>query len=88
MPFMPFMPCAPAPGGVAVRDVRVGPDRVHVSRGAPRVREVLAEELLATGRITIEQVAERVGYSTASSFVHAFTRWKGVAPRRWARGSA
>src|SRR5438093_1102359 len=53
-----------------------------------RLREVLAEELLATGRLTVEQVAERVGYADASSFVHAFTRWKGVAPRRWAQAHA
>jgi AraC-like DNA-binding protein len=51
-------------------------------------RAVLAEELLPTGRLTVEQVADRVGYSEASSFVHAFTRWKGVAPRRWARQHA
>jgi AraC-like DNA-binding protein len=48
-------------------------------------RQGLAEELLRTGRLTIEQVADRVGYSEASSFVHAFIRWNGVAPRRWAR---
>jgi AraC-like DNA-binding protein len=52
-----------------------------------QVREVLAEELLATRRLTVEQVAERVGYANASSFVHAFTRWKGIAPRRWADSS-
>lgn len=50
-----------------------------------QTREVLAEEMLSTGAFTVEQVADRVGYSEASSFVHAFTRWKGVAPRRWAR---
>jgi AraC-like DNA-binding protein len=49
-----------------------------------QTREVLAEELLATGRLTVEQVADRVGYASASSFVHAFTRWKGMPPRRWA----
>lgn len=53
-----------------------------------QTRQVLAEELLSTGRLTVEQVAERVGYSEASSFVHAFTRWHGVAPRRWARAQA
>jgi AraC-like DNA-binding protein len=51
-------------------------------------RQGLAEELLGTDRLTIEQVADRVGYAEASSFVHAFTRWKGVAPGRWAREQA
>ena len=49
-----------------------------------QTNEQLAEELLKRG-LTVEQVADRIGYSEASSFVHAFTRWKGVAPRRWAR---
>lgn len=46
-------------------------------------RELLAEELLITAGLTVEQVAARVGYSEASSFVHAFHRWKGVSPGRW-----
>jgi AraC-like DNA-binding protein len=53
-----------------------------------QTRQGLAEELLDTGRLTVEQVADRVGYAEASSFVHAFTRWNGVAPRRWAREHA
>jgi AraC-like DNA-binding protein len=51
-------------------------------------RQGLAQELLGTGRLTIEQVADRVGFAEASSFVHAFSRWEGVAPRRWARERA
>jgi AraC-like DNA-binding protein len=48
-------------------------------------RQLLAEELLGTGRLTVEEIADRVGYAEASSFVHAFKRWKGVAPGRYAR---
>jgi AraC-like DNA-binding protein len=51
-------------------------------------RQGLAEELLGTDRLTIEQVADRVGYAEASSFIHAFTRWNGMAPGRWARERA
>jgi len=50
------------------------------------VREALAEEMLAH-RITVEEVAERLGYSEASSFAHAFKRWKGVSPRAYRRAS-
>jgi AraC-like DNA-binding protein len=50
-------------------------------------RMLLAQELLATGELSIEGVADRLGYSEASSFVHAFTRWSGVAPGRWLRAS-
>lgn len=52
---------------------------------ADEVREALAEELLATGGLSVEQVARRLGYAETASFTHAFTRWKGVSPRRWER---
>lgn len=48
------------------------------------VRETLAEEMLAH-RMTVEEVAERLGYAEASSFVHAFKRWKGVSPTAYRR---
>jgi AraC-like DNA-binding protein len=53
-----------------------------------QTRAHLAEELLGTAGLSVEQVAQRLGYAEASSFVHAFRRWKGVSPRRWARNSA
>ncbi|RBM18154.1 AraC family transcriptional regulator [Prauserella sp. PE36] len=49
------------------------------------VREAYAEELLATQVLSVEQIAYRLGYSEASSFIHAFTRWKGVSPREFRR---
>jgi AraC-like DNA-binding protein len=52
------------------------------------VRAALAEELLSTGSLTVEQVAGRLGYAETASFTHAFTRWKGVSPRAWVRGRA
>lgn len=45
------------------------------------VREALAEELLKAGNMSVEGVAERLGYAEASSFIHAFKRWKGMTPR-------
>lgn len=47
------------------------------------LRETMAEELLAGARLTVEQVADRLGYNEVSSFSNAFKRWKGVAPRDW-----
>ncbi|WP_435592598.1 AraC family transcriptional regulator [Nocardia sp. bgisy118] len=49
-------------------------------------RQMLAEELLSIGA-TVEDVAGRLGYSDASSFTHAFTRWTGVTPGRFARAA-
>lgn len=40
---------------------------------------VLAEELLGSG-LTVEQVAERLGYADKSSFHRAFKQWRGVSP--------
>jgi AraC-like DNA-binding protein len=48
-----------------------------------QTREHLAEELLVTAGLSVEQVARRIGYTEASTFVHAFRRWKGITPRRW-----
>lgn len=52
-----------------------------------QTREHLAEELLLTAGLSVEQVAERIGYAEASSFVHAFRRWKGLSPGRWAQAA-
>ena len=49
------------------------------------VRESLAERMLATGRLTVEDVAQRLGYAEASSFIHAFRRWKGTTPAAYVR---
>jgi AraC-like DNA-binding protein len=48
------------------------------------VREALAEEMLAH-RMAVDEVAERLGYAEAASFVHAFKRWKGVSPGAYGR---
>lgn len=49
------------------------------------VRETLAEELLTKGAVPVEDVAVRLGYAEASSFIHAFKRWKGVTPIAFVR---
>ncbi|NIH83369.1 AraC family transcriptional regulator [Amycolatopsis granulosa] len=49
------------------------------------VRQTLAEEMLATGALTVEDVALRLGYAEASSFIYAFRRWTGTTPARYLR---
>ncbi|GAB2883163.1 AraC family transcriptional regulator [Nocardioides pacificus] len=55
------------------------------------VRQSLAEELLGTrGRgsaLTVEDVAQRLGYAEASSFIHAFKRWTGTTPAGFQRAA-
>lgn len=51
-------------------------------------RMALAKNLLRRGEGGIKQVAERVGYGSASAFSVAFTRFAGMPPTRYARESA
>ncbi len=44
------------------------------------VRETLAVQLLETGLLSVEDVALRMGYAEASSFIVAFRRWRGTTP--------
>lgn len=52
------------------------------------VHRVLAEELLATGALSVEDVALRLGYAEATSFIAAFRRWTGTTPARYQRSVA
>src|SRR5690606_28425913 len=47
-------------------------------------RMQIARNLLRQGGLTAAQVAERVGYGSASAFSVAFRRHIGMAPRRYA----
>lgn len=44
------------------------------------LKQALAEEYLGKTNLTIEQIADKLGYSDAASFSHAYKRWHGVAP--------
>ncbi|KZM70049.1 hypothetical protein AWN90_05545 [Nocardia terpenica] len=45
---------------------------------------MLAEELLVAG-LTVEHVADRLGYASVSAFTAAFRAWKGQSPGHFAR---
>ncbi|UCC14635.1 MAG: AraC family transcriptional regulator [Gammaproteobacteria bacterium] len=44
------------------------------------VRETLARAYLLDTRLQVEEIAERLGYSDASNFSHAFRQWTGTTP--------
>lgn len=44
------------------------------------VRWAMAAPLLSGSELSIEEIAERLGYSDAKAFRRAFRRWSGVAP--------
>ncbi|MFC9897964.1 AraC family transcriptional regulator [Nocardia sp. NPDC127579] len=47
------------------------------------VRQVLAEELLTHTDLTTEQIAARLGYAEAASFIRAFRRWNQCPPQEY-----
>ena len=47
------------------------------------VRHDKARDLLERTSLTIEIIAERLGYSETASFNHAFRRWQGLSPKRY-----
>lgn len=51
-------------------------------------RMALARQLLRSGDLAIEDLAERVGYGSASTFSVAFARRTGIPPARYARMAA
>lgn len=51
-------------------------------------RMALAKQLLRNRELRIDQVAERVGYGSASTFSVAFARYAGMPPARYARTAA
>lgn len=47
------------------------------------VRYEVARQLLRDTALPVAEIAAALGYSEASPFVRAFTRWSGMAPQRW-----
>lgn len=47
------------------------------------IRKDLAEDLLKTTNLTVEEVAIQLDYSEVSAFSRAFKRWKGFSPRNF-----
>lgn len=46
-------------------------------------RERLARIYLQTLSMSLEEIAERLGYGEQTSFGRAFKRWTGVTPQRF-----
>ena len=47
------------------------------------VRRDLAVQLLAEGRMSVADIATRLGFEDASTFYRAFRKWTGSAPGAW-----
>jgi AraC-like DNA-binding protein len=44
--------------------------------------------LLRDARLSVEEVAEQVGYSDVSNFTRAFRRWTGLTPAAFRKGQS
>ena len=51
------------------------------------LRHRRALELLRRHELTIDEIADALGYSDPSNFGRAFRKWEGVAPSAWRRGT-
>lgn len=49
------------------------------------IRHAVARQLLSLTQLPAADVALSLGYSTPSSFIHAFHRWSGMSPTQWRR---
>ncbi len=67
--------------GVAPRTLRrhLSAEGASFQRLVDEVRGTLADEMLRRG-MTVEEIAERLGYAEGASFIHAFKRWRGTTP--------
>lgn len=45
--------------------------------------QLMAQRLLSEGRLTLAEIADALGFSSASSFHRAFKRWTGLTPLDW-----
>jgi AraC-like DNA-binding protein len=46
-------------------------------------RKQMASDLLEDPRLSLESVAEKLGYSDVANFNRAFKRWTGLTPSGW-----
>lgn len=70
---------------VSLRDLhrRLAAEETSYKAVVDSVRESLAKEYLANTTVTVEKVAERLGYYDAANFRKVFKRWTGQTPAQY-----
>lgn len=51
------------------------------------VRREIAEALLRDGKLTVQEIAARLGYQDSTSFITAFKRWTGTPPAMYRKSA-
>ena len=67
---------------------RLHAEGTHFQAVRDEVRSALAEGMLRDGTLSVDDIAIRLGYAEAASFIHAFKRWTGSTPMAYARRRA
>ena len=86
----PSMVAVAAALGVGERSLRrrLATEGTSFQELLDEVREALALQLLETGVLSVEDVALRLGYAEASTFIVAFRRWRGTTPTAYTGSAA
>lgn len=61
-------------------------ESTSLRRLVDEARHSTAVELLALHRLSVEQIALRLGYADSAAFIRAFRRWTGTTPAAYATG--
>jgi len=71
--------------GVSVRTLqaRLSSEGARFSELVERQREALAKAHLAQRQLSLDEIADRLGYGEQTSFGRAFKRWTGITPQQY-----
>ena len=71
--------------GTSIRTLqaRLQAEGVRFSDLVERQREMLAKSHLAQGLLSLDEIADRLGYGEQTSFGRAFKRWTGMTPHQY-----
>lgn len=71
--------------GMSVRTLksRLAGESVRFSEMVEKQRETLARAHLADRRLSLDEIADRLGYGEQTSFGRAFKRWTGMTPQQF-----
>lgn len=74
--------------GMSVRTLqsRLAAEGARFSELVEKQRETLAKAHLAEGRLSLDEIADRLGYGEQTSFGRAFKRWTGLTPQQFRSG--
>jgi AraC-like DNA-binding protein len=74
--------------GISVRTLqgRLAAEGARFSEIVERQRAALAKAHLAQRQLSLDEIADRLGYGEQTSFGRAFKRWTGVTPQQFRAG--